>query len=302
MGGSSYSVSRSHSTRIAASTFTNTIDQNFKQNVERKAHVEMRSQGIKLREARDSEIHPNSFPVIIALDLTGSMQNIPQNLIQTGLPTIVSESIQGGVQSPAILFLGIGDHEMDKAPLQIGQFESGDLELDLWLSRTYIEQGGGGNMGESYGLAHMFAARHCATDHFDKRGQKGLLITIGDEPSLGSYPTRAIKEIMGPGQYEGFTMDEIVNEAREKWDVYHINPRDQGVDDFRKTRSYWMNSFGQSYIGTDSYTKIPKLITDLIVLHGKAGAEADVPDPNSSAGSPLPQPDVTSGDSPEEVL
>jgi hypothetical protein len=274
MGGTSYSSERSHVSRVSLNTHSNSIDQNFKQNVERKAHKEMKSQGVSLREARDSVVHPNTFPVIIALDLTGSMQEIPQNLIKTGLPTIVSESIQGGVQSPAILFLGVGDHETDREPLQIGQFESGDVELDLWLGRTYLEGGGGSNMGESYGLAHFFAARHTITDHWVKRGQKGLLITIGDEPSLKSYPTRALKEIMGNQQVEGFTQAEILAEVQEKWDVYHINPRDNDRYRWRDAGPGWKALLGQGYIGLDDYEKIPKTITNLIIDHGTRAAES----------------------------
>lgn len=268
MGGTSYSSVNSMRSRVELNTLSNSIDQNFKQNIERKAHESMKSQGIVFRESRDSEVHPNTFPVIIALDLTGSMQEIPQNLIKTGLPTIVSESIQGGVQSPAILFLGVGDHETDREPLQVGQFESGDVELDLWLGRTYLEGNGGGNEGESYGLAHFFASRFCVTDHYQKRGQKGLLITIGDEPSLGSYPARALTEIMGAGQNQGFTQVDILAEAQEKWEVFHINPRDNERFRWRDTKSYWGNLLGQRYIGLEDYTEIPRAITDLIVQFG----------------------------------
>ncbi len=278
MGYSSYSTSNAENTRSISHTYTNSVDQNFTQNVKKTAHASMKSQGITTRVARDSEAHPNSYPIIIALDLTGSMQQIPQNLIKTGLPTIISNAIQGGVQSPALLFLGVGDHEIDDEPLQVGQFESGDEELDLWLGRTYLEQGGGSNEGESYSLAHYFAAKHCITDHWQKRAQKGLLITIGDEPSLKSYPTRALKEVMGTSlQGLGFTDKEILVEAQEQWEVYHINPRDNGkasMGGWRDTKGYWSELLGQNYLGTDDYENIPDMISKLILQHGIA---TDIP-------------------------
>ena len=126
-----------------------------------------------LRESRDSTSNPNSLPVIIALDVTGSMRTIPHSLVKEGLPNMVGNMIQRGVTDPAILFLGIGDHTCDDAPLQVGQFESGDEELDLWLTRTWLEGHGGGNNGESYLLAWYFAAKHTITDAWEKRGQKG---------------------------------------------------------------------------------------------------------------------------------
>jgi len=269
MGGSSYSYSNSVETRAVNNTLTNTVVQNFTQAVEQKAHATMMSQGIMLREARDSDVNPNSFPIIIALDLTASMQDIPQNLITTGLPKMISSIIQGGVQSPALLFLGVGDHETDRYPLQVGQFESGDEELDLWLHRTYLEGGGGANAGESYSLAHYFAARHCETDLWDKKKCKGILITIGDEPNLNSYPSRVMKEITGNDQSTGFTAQDMLEEAQERWEVFHINPRDgEQRNRWRDASGYWKGFIGQNYIGCESYTEIPKIIADLVVQHG----------------------------------
>lgn len=275
MGGTSYSFSNSERTRSINRTSLNSVEQNFKQIKERKAHKEMKSQGIILREARDSDVHPNSFPIILALDLTGSMQDIPQQLIQTGLPKLISGIIQGGIQSPALLFLGVGDHETDTAPLQIGQFESGDEEMDMWLHRTYLEGNGGGNEGESYSLAHYFAARHCVTDHFQKRGKKGILITIGDEPSLKIYPARAMKEVMGNTQASSFTDVEILKEAQKQWEVFHVNPRPEptAVGGWRDTDTYWKNLLGQNYLKVKTgYEEIPSIIEELVLRIGKSVA------------------------------
>jgi len=297
VGGTSYSFASAENTRSIKGTFSNSIDENFKQNKLRRAHESMKSQGITLREARDSDVHPATFPIIIALDLTGSMGDIPQLLIKTGLPKLISNLIQGGIQSPAVLFIGVGDHEWDGEPLQIGQFESGDKELDLWLERTYLEGGGGSNRGESYGLAHYFAARHCETAHWDERAQKGVLITIGDEPSLTSYPAQAMSEIMGNKNVGAFSDEEILAEAQEKWEVYHIDPRD-GMD-YRGTNAYWTNLLGQNYVKTADYTEIPKLATDIILNHAPKGTANGVQE-EISEESPLKE--GSSDQETEEIL
>jgi len=265
MGGHSYSSSNAEVTRTANNTYFNSIEQNFTQMAEKKVHDSMKSQGIFLREARDSYVNPVSFPIIMALDFTASMGMIPQNLIQDGLPKMVSSIIQGGVQSPAILFLGIGDHECDKFPLQIGQFESGDEELDLWLKRSYLEQGGGSNEGESYSLAHYFAAKHVVTDAWEKRKQKGVLITIGDEPNLKTYPTRAIKEIMGNQQVDGFSAEDMLKEVQEKWEVFHINPKASQSVSWRDAKGYWVEFLGQNYFGVDDYKDVPSLVSRIVL-------------------------------------
>ena len=91
---------------------------------ERSLNSEMSPYGLDVRESRDSAEHPDSFPIIIALDVTGSMGSIPTYLVKKGLPDIMDKIIKSGIKGPQVLFLGIGDHEYDDAPLQVGQFES----------------------------------------------------------------------------------------------------------------------------------------------------------------------------------
>lgn len=41
---------------------------------------------VGVRECRDSEEHPETTPIIIALDVTGSMGRIPHDLVKNQLP------------------------------------------------------------------------------------------------------------------------------------------------------------------------------------------------------------------------
>lgn len=267
MGGTSYSYSArtERSTKKGYDTVTKaTMDRVFVQAKKGEAHESMRSQGIVLREARDSDVHPNTFPVIFVLDVTGSMMDIPVMLIKEGLPKLVSSIIDQGVEDVTLLFMAVGDHETDDYPLQIGQFESGDEELDLWLTRTYPEKGGGANAGESYGLAYNFAAHNIVTDAWEKRGQKGVMIVCADEPALNYYPDAVMKEVTGNNQAKGFSIDEAINAAKEKWNIFHINPHNN-YDEV-----YWKNKLGQNYISVSDYNKVPEIVSDLVCKFAKA--------------------------------
>jgi hypothetical protein len=83
------------------------------------------------------------------------------------------------------MFGAIGDATCDRAPLQVGQFES-DNRMDDDLSRILLEGGGGGQKTESYELAMYFMARHTAADCYEKRGKRGYLFIIGDELASSS--------------------------------------------------------------------------------------------------------------------
>ncbi|MDR2237275.1 MAG: hypothetical protein LBE92_14225 [Chryseobacterium sp.] len=261
MGSTKYDLDARHAKALKAGYGSKSASEIFTQNAKRMAHESMNPKGISFRESRDSEVNPNSVPIILGLDVTGSMGHIPHELIKEGLPKLMGGIIQGGVPDPALLFLGIGDHECDSYPLQVGQFESGDDELDMWLTRTYIESGGGGNGGESYLLAWYFAAFHTRTDAFEKRNQKGLLFTIGDEPCLNVLPASAVREIMGTGQ-QTYTHTELLKEAQKRYEVYHISVLHSGQA-LTADRG-WKELLGQNCLSITDHTDIPDVIKNIV--------------------------------------
>lgn len=269
MGYTSYSVS-DRSLRASTMEFTTKgIDQIFEQNTKRAIHQDMSPIGLKFRECFDSDIHPNTIPIILSLDVTGSMRKIPHELIKTGLPTLMGNLTQRGIPDASLLFLAVGDHECDRCPLQVAQFESGDAELDLWLTRNYLEGGGGGNDGESYLLAHYVAAFHTKTDAFDKRGKKGYLITVGDEPGLKSLPKNAIDGIIGAGSQKSWTDLNLLSEAQKMYHVYHINIDHRGD---RSAGAYWKQLLGENCITITDHTQLPEVIAEIILKNEPAGA------------------------------
>jgi len=248
-----------------AEVTSSTLDTVFKQQKEYKAHAEMDTKGFKIRECRDSETHPNTVPIILGLDVTGSMGEIPAHLIRDGLPTLMSTLIQRGVPDASLCFVAVGDHECDSHPLQVAQFESGDEELDMWLTRTYIEGGGGGNYGESYPLVWHFAANHVVADHIEKRNKKGFIITIGDEPFLKSIPANALKEIYGPDESVQGTVKalDLLEAARQHYHVFHIFVK----HGYRRLDEAWVNALGDNLIIVSKIESIASVIADTVLKH-----------------------------------
>jgi hypothetical protein len=266
MGYSSYDTN-SRSVRAATQGYhSKGRDEIFEQNRKRMSHEMMRPEGVKFRECIDSKEHPNTVPIALFLDVTGSMGHIPHEMIKDGLPHLMGTLIENGTPDASLMFGAIGDHMADSYPLQIGQFESGDAELDMWLTRTYLEGGGGGNGGESYSLAWYFGINHIKTDAFDKRGQKGFLFTVGDEPCHRALGANAIREIMGSTAAAEGTLDTVnlLEAARKKFHVYHIHVSHNDQPD-----RHWKELLGENLIVTNDHMEIPKIISKIILANTK---------------------------------
>lgn len=212
---SSNACNNSYSTRSRSEIFTQR-DIN--------PEMDLTKSATHIRESRDSEEHPNSVPIIIALDETGSMGSVPEILIKDYFPKLMDSVIDScGIKDPQIMFMGIGDHECDDCPCQVGQFEPETLTLDATLKKIYLEGRGGGNKGESYLLAWLIAANHTDIDSFNKRNQKGYLFTIGDEPTLPRISANVLKSLTGIKYEKDYTWQEAYEAACEKYNVYHIH-------------------------------------------------------------------------------
>jgi len=179
----------------------------------------------------------------------------------------VQSLINAGIKDPQILFIAIGDHECDTSPLQIGQFESGDAEMDYWLTSVFLEGGGGGNNGESYMLAWYAAAHHTAIDCFEKRGQKGFLFTIGDEPVLQGLPKHVLKKIIGEGQFADVTSVQLKEEAEKMYNVFHINIGETSSGGRQSVKDGWKQMFADNLLLADRKEEVADIIIKAILTN-----------------------------------
>jgi hypothetical protein len=299
MGGGGYSFS-ARSTRSSTLGYdTKSTDEIF---ISRKISSDMDPRGVTLRESCDSEEHPETTPLIIGLDVTASMGTVPHHLIQSGLPNMMKTMLEHGVSDPQVLFMGIGDHLCDASPLQIGQFESSDDLLDRWLTEVWLEEGGGGNGGESYMLAWFFASRYTELDCFTKRGKKGFLFTIGDEPVHKAIAAGSQKDIMGGGEYSSLTSAELLKSASEKYNVYHIHMTRTYCGGTQSTIDGWKELIGDHLIIVEDESEIPKVISKIVVGNNpKSKSEDSFTNPKDGQ-SDAPVIDVVEDDEPEIML
>lgn len=190
---------------------------------QRACHELMSPFGVKFRESRDSEAHPNSVGVVFALDVSGSMGEIPSKLATETLPAFMKAMLDSGVPDPQVLFMGIGHAVSDKAPLQVGQFESSESLMDQWLTWMYLEGGGSGG-NESYELAMYFAARHTTLDSLEKRGRRGYLFITGDEPPNPVVSAAQVRRLIGDELEEDLPITEIIEEVQRSYEPFYLIP------------------------------------------------------------------------------
>lgn len=226
---------------------------------------------------RDSQEHPYSTPIIIALDVTGSMMNTPYEMIKNHLPKIMDSVMQMGVRDPQLLFMAVGDHEYDRYPIQVGQFESDTETILNSLESLVIE--GGGNAGESYLLAHIVAGYHTETDSWFKRHTKGFLFTIGD--NLQGIPGDSLTEILGYQKGAGsISANEAIRKAQEQYHVFHIHITNASYS--TRVAESWKNLLGQNVLMCKS-DEVDKVIAKAIKDNYEEPVYAETPSDASSS-------------------
>jgi hypothetical protein len=244
----------------------------------RSIHDSLDPKGVKTRESRDSADNPQSTPIIIALDVTGSMGVLAEQIAKEGLGTLFQGILdRKPVSDPHLMFMGIGDAACDRAPLQVSQFEA-DNRIVTQLTNLWLEAGGGGNNSESYDAAWYFAARHTVHDSMIKRGKRGYLFTVGDEETPEVLKRDQLKRFLGSAPETDVASRVSLEEAQRLYDVFHvvIEEGDYAKRALERVRRSWASLLGQRVIGLPDHRLLAQTIVSAIQVAEGADTAAAI--------------------------
>ncbi len=211
---------------------------------QRACHPLMNPLGVKFRESFDSADHPNTTSIIFALDVSGSMGSIPEQIARKEMPTFMKALMDAGVADPQVLFMALQDCAGGVSPLQVGQFESTAELMDQWLTWCWI-MGGGASAYESYDLAFYFAAHHTKIDSLEKRGKKGYLFMTGDEESYVELKAPWIKQFIGDQVDKDITLSKVIADCSATYNSFFLIPDPERG---KQVAGFWQKYLGEQTI------------------------------------------------------
>jgi hypothetical protein len=230
---------------------------------------------IKVRESRKSDLNPHPTPVLVGLDVTGSMGRVVEAM-RKGLGTLFEQVItRHPVSDPHVLALAIGDMEVgDTAPIQATQFEADPVTIGKQIEDLYLERGGGGNDHESYLGPLYFASMRTECDAFSE-GRKGFLFTVGDEEPQLVLRKQDIERFFGDQAPNDLTANDLLKMVEPNWHYFHLIVMEGDYASRRpdQTKRAWTDLIGQKAIPLTDHTKMAEVIISLMEV--TAGRDKD---------------------------
>lgn len=175
---------------------------------------------IGTRECFDSEDHPNTTPIVVGLDVTGSMGYLAVEIATRALNELIMKLYStGAVEDPALMCAAYGDFS-DQSPLQVTQFES-DIRIAEQLLEIFFENGGCGQVVPT--CLWDFLSRHTNIDAINKRGKKGYVFTIGDAAEIRKDKVaETIQRVVKDTLDSNTTREDVLSEVEKKFNVFHL--------------------------------------------------------------------------------
>lgn len=173
--------------------------------------------------------------IIVALDMTGSMQNWRQEVLNRLSTFFVAASQILGEGDVEILFLSFGDPEYCNDDLVITTPLGSDQLLEKYIQAIDVPQGGGGNAEEGAQYAAWFVEKHIDTTS----AHRAFFFTITDEMCGKAVMTNVTKRL---GMEPGYSDSRVLYRSlMRKMHVYTIfsNTGSYGNEHLNKFLPFW---------------------------------------------------------------
>lgn len=182
-------------------------------------------------------------PNIYAFDVTGSMGKLPK-IICDKWPMVVGELARNEyLKNPEFSLAAVGDVQSDRAPIQICDF-SIPRSLDEWLSRIWLEGGGGGQEKESYEFTAYFYANNLEIPN----AETPTFLFTGDEGYREKLLADELKKHFG-GEHESANAQDVFEKLKKKFkgNVFLIHRRYDSAADAWITKQ-WQEALGKERV------------------------------------------------------
>jgi hypothetical protein len=154
-------------------------------------------------------------PLIIAIDVTGSMADWPFEIFDR-LPLLYNTLSQYR-EDLEICFAAIGDAAVDQWPLQVTTFAS-SFDLEQLLTALHGE-GGGGDAPESYGLFAHWVNTHV---EIPKLEEPPFLLVFGDVTMHPTVPKKQISHYLGDRVGSDVDAIKAWNQVGKTWNTWFL--------------------------------------------------------------------------------
>jgi hypothetical protein len=199
-------------------------------------------------------------PIVCVLDVTGSMGDWSK-IIYDKLPLFFGEiEKQGYLTDAAISFAAVGDANTDSAPFQICNF-SQSRELDDYLSRIWLEGGGGGQNRESYELMAYYYLHHCTLT----KSELAFMFISGDEGFYPHIEPKLVAQFFGD-DVSRMDSKKVFQQLRSKFNIFMLHKKYDYDSSDPEIIKQWRDVLGERVLRLDEAKAVIDVMLGAIAL------------------------------------